>query len=87
MVCWTGSLEFPSYPKAKRPKVKQSSISLKSFSIVWNFPVGAFNLLMSAGLEWGTLAEVHDSDDMKSLYYGKFEATALLCIWDGEVSV
>ena len=35
----------------------------------------------------GTLAEVHASDDMKSLYYGEFEATYLLYIGDEEVGV
>lgn len=61
VVSWMGSLECPSCPKL-RPKVKQSSISPKSFSIVWNFPAVAFNLVKSTGLEWETLAEVHDSD-------------------------
>lgn len=56
-----GSPDCPPLPKL-RPKVKRSSVSSKSLSIVWNFPVIVFYLQMSTGLKWGTLAQVHDSD-------------------------
>lgn len=72
VMSWMDSLECPSYLKL-RPKVKQSSISLQSFSIVWKFPVGTFNLLMSARLKWG----VTD----RGTCFRWYESTILWWIW------
>lgn len=49
--------------------------------------MGTFNLLMSARLKWGVTDRVHASGDMKALYYGEFEGTALFYIGGGKVGV
>lgn len=86
-----GSPKYPSFPKLW-PKVKRSPVSSKSLSIVWNFPVIVFHLLISTGLKWGTLAQVHDSDSYEiTLLWRIWSSCSPLSphhnIWDGEMGV